>query len=97
MHEKKSASDEAEMGNTPEYIELCAKYNFIQSQFNHFVEIVESEAGKDILEKSIRKLGCKCAQSVGFIKAHKGDIEGYCKELHAKWGEVVIYNKEKDR
>lgn len=71
------------------------KLDFAQKRFAKFIEILESTLDEATFQDVIERLGCECSAMIGFIREHRGDVEGYFEEIRQRWGEEAEFDREK--
>ncbi|MBN1810931.1 MAG: hypothetical protein JXA14_03760 [Anaerolineae bacterium] len=71
------------------------KLDFAQRRFAKFIGILESTLDEATSQDVIERLGCECSAMIGFIREHKGDVEGYFEEIRQRWGEEAEFDREK--
>jgi predicted hydrocarbon binding protein len=71
------------------------RLDFAQRRVAKLIEILESTLDEGTLQDVIERLGRCCSRSIGFIKEHEGDVEGYFEQIRQRWGEEAEFDRER--
>ena len=71
------------------------RFRFIKQRYARLVEILSAKMDEQTLNEVLRQLGAYCASTLPLIEKHKGDADGFIRELKQRAGEDITYDREK--
>jgi len=70
------------------------RWPFVKKRYARLIEILAGKINEAALNEILRESGYSCAQETSSVRKHKGDLDGYIRELKERGGEDVTYDRE---